>query len=85
MEETNNSQDQGRFGNFNANNGSEEELGWPLTILSFCIPLAGAIMFFMYKDSAPAKSKRACYAALAGFGLGVIANIVSYIITAAAH
>lgn len=80
--ENDNSQSQGRFGNFNTSNEPEEELGWPLTILSFCIPLAGAIMFFMYKKDAPAKSKRACYAALIGLGVNIVVNIIYGIIAA---
>lgn len=80
--ENDNSQNQGRFGNFNTSNNPQEELDTPMTILSACIPLAGAIMFFMYKDSAPAKSKKACYAALIGFGIYIVINIIFGIIAA---
>ncbi len=56
---------------------SEEKLGIGLSILCFLIPLVGLILFFVYKSDKPAKSKGACYAALAGFIVGVVLNLIA--------
>jgi predicted cation transporter len=56
--------------------GQPDELGVPLTIVSFCIPLVGAILYFTNKDKFPQKAKTAGIAALVGFGLGLVSNIV---------
>lgn len=48
-----------------------------LSILSFCIPIAGAVIFSMNKDTMPQKAKTACYLALAGMAVGLVLNIVS--------
>lgn len=55
----------------------EEKLGTPLTIVSFCFPIVGAILYFVNKDKAPAKAKTACYAALAGFGVGLVVRLIT--------
>ncbi len=57
-------------------NQPEDKLHVGLTILSFCIPLAGAIIYFVKKDNAPNSAKTACYAALIGFAVGIVLNIV---------
>jgi len=59
---------------------SADKLSTPLTILSFCIPLAGAIIYFMKKDKEPASAKTACTAALIGFGVGIVINIIVAIV-----
>jgi hypothetical protein len=48
----------------------------PIGILFFCIPIAGAIAYFMWKNDKPEKAKKACYIALAGFAVGVVLNII---------
>ncbi len=53
-----------------------DKLSTPLTILSFCIPLAGAIIYFMKKDKEPASAKTACTAAVIGFVVGIVINII---------
>ena len=53
-----------------------DQLSTPLVILSFCIPLAGAIIYFIKKEKEPASAKTACTAALIGFALGVVVNII---------
>jgi len=53
-----------------------DKLSTPLTILSFCIPLAGAIIYFMKKDKEPASAKTACTAALIGLVVGIVINII---------
>ncbi|MDZ4712779.1 MAG: hypothetical protein SGI89_10695 [bacterium] len=55
---------------------SPDKLSTPLTILSFCIPLAGAIIYFMKKDKEPASAKTACTAAVIGFVVGVAVNLI---------
>lgn len=61
---------------FNGPN-EEDKLNVGLSILSFCIPIAGAVIFFMNKDTMPQKAKTACYLALAGIAVGLVLNIVS--------
>jgi uncharacterized membrane protein len=47
-----------------------------LKIVSFCIPLVGAILYFVKKDAEPAAAKQACNMALIGFGVGIVINIL---------
>jgi FtsH-binding integral membrane protein len=54
----------------------DDKLSAGLAILSFCIPIAGAIIYFSNKDSMPNKAKSACHAALWGFGIGLVLNIL---------
>lgn len=55
---------------------SDDKLGTGLQILSFCIPLAGAIIYFSNKDKYPNKAKSACHMALWGFGIGIAINLL---------
>ncbi|MEP7146131.1 MAG: hypothetical protein ABI792_03885 [bacterium] len=55
---------------------TNDKLSTPLTILSFCIPLAGAIIYFMKKDKEPASAKTACTAAIIGFVVGIAINLI---------
>ena len=59
-----------------SHNHHRDELGTGLTILSFCIPLAGAIVYFSKKDTQPNAARSACHAALWGFGIGIVLNIL---------
>lgn len=59
-----------------SNNDYRDELGTGLTILSFCIPIAGAIVYFSKKDAQPNAARSACHAALWGFGIGLVLNIL---------
>lgn len=54
----------------------DDKLSTGLAILSFCIPIAGAIIYFSNKDTMPNKAKSACHAALWGVGLGILLNIL---------
>lgn len=56
---------------------NKDELGMGLKILSFCIPLAGAIIYFMKKDKEPKSAKTACYAALIGVGVAIVLNVIA--------
>lgn len=55
---------------------SNEDLGIGLKIVCFLIPLVGLILYFVYKSSAPLKSKQACTMAVWGFVLGIVINII---------
>jgi hypothetical protein len=55
----------------------QEELGLPLTIVSFCIPIVGAVIYFQNKDANKGKANTACYAALAGMGLGLLVRVLT--------
>ncbi len=59
---------------------SNDQLNTGLAILSFCIPIAGAIIYFSNKDQYPNSAKTACHAALWGFGIGIVLNIIGTII-----
>jgi len=55
----------------------EEKLGLPLTVVSFCFPIVGAILYFVNKDKAKAKANTACYAALAGAAVSLILRVIT--------
>jgi len=61
------------------NDQDDSELGTGLSILSFCIPFAGAIIYFSNKSDKPQKAKKACHLALWGMLVGFILNIISYV------
>jgi hypothetical protein len=65
------------FGGSNSNSGGPDELGTPMTILSFCIPIVGGILYATNKDQFPNKAKTAGRAAIAGLVLGLILNIIA--------
>ncbi|MDR1198501.1 MAG: hypothetical protein LBK94_05755 [Prevotellaceae bacterium] len=65
------------------NNQEEDKLGTGLSILSFCIPLAGAIIYFSNKSEKHGKAEKACHLALWGMLVGFILNIIGYLIEAA--
>lgn len=56
-----------------------EDLDTVLKVVSFCIPLVGAVLYFINKDKAPRKAKSACNMALIGVGVVVVLNIISYL------
>jgi len=47
-------------------------------VLSFCIPLAGAIIYFVKKNDQPVAAKSACNMALIGFAVGIVVRIIQY-------
>jgi len=61
----------------NQNSNPNDELSTGLKVLSFCIPLAGAIIYFTSKKDSPNKAKSACHAALWGFGIGIVLQIIA--------
>jgi len=58
-------------------NKPKEELGIPLTIVSFCFPIVGAILYFVHKGKSPDKANTACYAALAGLVVGILIRVAT--------
>ena len=57
----------------------EEKLGIPLTVVSFCFPIVGAILYFTNKDKNKTKANTACYAALAGVGVGIVVRVLTMV------
>ncbi len=62
---------------FTAEDVREDKLSTGLQIVSFCFPLIGGIIYLWHKDKSPIKAKAACTAALWGFGLGILLNIIA--------
>ena len=56
---------------------SEDELHMGLRVLSFCIPIAGAVIYFTTNDRFPNKKKQACTAALWGIGINLVLRVLS--------
>jgi hypothetical protein len=63
---------------------SDDELETGFKILSFCIPLAGIILYFTHKEKYPRKSSQACSLAWWGIGVSVVINIIYFLIIVAA-
>lgn len=51
---------------------AEPSLGIGWGILAFLIPLAGWIMYFVWKDQTPKRAQQACTLAWCGFGLNLL-------------
>lgn len=60
------------------NDKSQQDLSTGLKVLSFCIPLAGAIIYFVKKNDEPVAAKSACNMALIGFAVGIVVRIIQY-------
>ncbi len=67
--------------NQNSPQKSNEDLHVGLKVLSFCIPLAGAILYFVKKENEPVAAKSACNFALIGFAVGCVASLVRIFLT----
>lgn len=67
--------------NQNSPQKSNEDLHIGLKVLSFCIPLAGAIIYFVKKEKEPIAAKSACNLALIGLGVNVALTIVRLVTT----
>ena len=66
----------------NQNEPDEEELDTILKVVSFCFPIVGIILYFVHKTKNPRKASQACTAAVWGFVIGIVLNIIVYIINA---
>lgn len=60
---------------------SSEDLHIGLKVLSFCIPLAGAIIYFVKKDKEPVAAKSACNFALIGLAVNIVLTVVRILTT----
>ena len=60
-------------------NGS---FGWAL--LGCCVPIAGLILFLIWKDTQPNNAKKAGLGALVSVGISVVSYIIMFIIAAIA-
>lgn len=49
----------------------------PVGVVFFCFPIAGAVMYFVWRESKPAKATRACTLALAGLATAVLLRILA--------
>lgn len=49
--------------------------GWGL--LGFCVPIAGIVLYFVWKDERPYTAKACLNGALISIGLGIFLNIVT--------
>ena len=58
----------------------QEDLEMWMKVLSYCIPIAGAVIYFINKDKAPVKAKSACTMALIGFGVGIVLQIIQRVL-----
>ena len=63
------------------NQNSNDKLSTALTVISFLIPLVGAILYFSYKKDSPNKSKSACHSALWGLGIGIVFQIIVVLVS----
>jgi len=52
--------------NDNDNQYDDEDLSTGMTMLSYCIPIVGAAIFFVNKEDYPEKAKVGCHAAVWG-------------------
>ncbi len=60
-----------------SDNQQFDDLGTPLKVVSFCIPLVGAILYFTTDATQfPTKRKQACNFALYGVGLGILLQVI---------
>lgn len=55
---------------------NQDKLSTILMIVSFIIPLVGAILYFVKKGEEPKAAQQACYAALAGVAFGIVLNVI---------
>ena len=60
--------------------GAGDSVG-PLGIVLFCLPLVGAIMYFVWKDDKPKKAQTACYLALGGTVLGIVLQVIASLLS----
>ena len=56
---------------------NDDKLETVYQVISFCIPLVGAIIWISNMKSSPNKAKTACYAALLGIGFSFVLNVIA--------
>ncbi len=63
---------------------NKDELSTVLKVVSFCVPIAGAIIYFTSKNENPMKAKSACNFALYGIVFGIVLNVAFMLLGGAA-
>lgn len=58
------------------NNNEDKDLQPILKGVSFCFPIVGAVLYFVWKNDRPRASKSACTFALIGFAIGLVLQIL---------
>lgn len=58
--------------NSNAISAVEDTGNWGWAVLGFCIPIAGLVLYLVWKDSKPLSAKRA--------GIGALALVITYVL-----
>ena len=53
-----------------------EDLDTTLKVVSFCVPIVGAVLYFINKEKEPKKAKTACSMACWGWGISAFLSIV---------
>lgn len=53
-------------------------------VLSFCFPIVGLVLYFVWKDDKPKAANQVCKMAAIGFGVGVLFYIIMMVIGIAA-
>ena len=61
----------------------EDTGGFGWSLLGFCLPIVGLILFLVWKDTKPLTSKAAGKGALVGVILGVVSYILTFVLAAA--
>lgn len=70
--------------NTNVNANVEDKGGFLWGLLGCCVPIAGLILFLVWKDSKPKSAKAAGIGALVSVAIAVVYYIVMFLIIGAA-
>lgn len=54
----------------------EDKVDTILSILAFCFPIVGLILYFVWKDNRPNSAKQICTVSAIGFGVGVVFYLI---------
>lgn len=66
------------------NGNNEQGAETIVQVLSFCFPIVGLVLYFVWKDDKPKAASQVCKMAAIGFGVGIFFYIVMMVIAAAA-
>lgn len=55
-----------------------------MKVVSFCFPIVGAILYFVWKNEKPQAAKDVCKFALIGFGVSIVLYIIMMVMGVAA-
>lgn len=54
----------------------EDKVDTILSIVAFCFPIVGLILYFVWKDNRPKSAKQICTVSAIGFGVGVVFYLI---------